>query len=145
MLRQLFAAATLVALSAPHLCATSFEAPHGAVRVEVRGSGSSAEEIFLAKAGNSWIPALSATSSTIHVKTATGTQVCVLLAASPIERGLLLTGDCGIGQFEQRVVQSAESDILNVSTRLTIKANADVRSVEDRYTLSPRVMRQTAQ
>jgi len=137
MFRNWFAAAIVVVLCFPYLGAATLEGTHGAVRVEVTGAGSTAEEHILVKIGNAWIPVLSATSSSIRVETATEGRKCVLLKTTQIERGLLLTGDCRIGQVEQRIVLSSEDDVLNVSTRLALKAGAVVHSVEDRYDFVP--------
>lgn len=125
------------ALCVPHLSAATLDAKHGTIRVEINGSGPTAEETILVKIGDAWIPALSAASSSIRVQAATEARRCVVLNAAQIARGLLLTGDCDIGQFEQRVVLSTEEDVLNVSTRLALKAGAIVHSVEDRYDFMP--------
>lgn len=125
------------ALCISPLHAATLEAGNGNIRVEVSASGPSSEEVISLKNGDAWTPALSAESSSVWVRTATGPKPCVLGRASEIQHGLLLTGDCGVGQFEQRIVFSAEDDVLHVSTRLTLNPDAVVHSVEDRYSFLP--------
>ena len=69
------------------------------------------------KADGGWQPALSANSS-VYVRTGAGMHQCLIGQAVSIEGGLLITGDCGIGAFEQRVSLTDSSDVLDVSTRL---------------------------
>lgn len=138
LFRKWLALVTFAGFSVPCLCAASVESPADNVaKVEVHGSGATAQEIIFAKIGSDWTPALSATSSPVRVKTNDGAKVCTLQETTPIERGLLLTGDCGIGKYEQRIVVSEEDDVLNVSTRLTLNPGATIQSVEDRYDFMP--------
>ena len=106
------------------------------VQVVVAGAGASRNESLQIKVDGRWVPALAAASA-VRVRTEAGMQVCALASATPIERGLLLTGDCGVGGFEQRVLLSSENDVLQVSTRVTLKEGVVVRSVEDRYDFLP--------
>lgn len=119
------------------LYSATLQRADSSVRVEVRGVGSTAEETILVKAGDTWRPAMSVTSSAVRVRTSAGTYSCTLAEVSQIERGLVLAGDCGAGKFEQRVVLSSEEDVLNVSTRLMLQHGVAVRSVEDRYDFAP--------
>lgn len=121
----------------PHLHGAVLDGRNEAIRLEVTGSGAAAVETILVKVGGSWLPALSAQSSPVRIKTASETKECILLKATPIEHGLALAGDCGIGQFEQRITLSSEDDALNVSTRLILNAGDRVNSVEDRYDFMP--------
>jgi hypothetical protein len=110
----------------------------GSMRVEVHGTGPAAEETILVKVDGAWKPALSADSTPLRIRTQTGSKTCVLRRASPIDHGLLLAGDCEVGEFEQRIVLSAaEEDVLDVSTRLELHHGITVNSVEDRYDFMP--------
>jgi hypothetical protein len=114
------------------------EQANGTVCVEVRGTGPEAEETILVKVDGAWKPALSADSTPLRIRTQTGSKTCVLRRASPIDHGLLLAGDCEVGEFEQRIVLSAaEEDVLDVSTRLNLRHGTTVNSVEDRYDFMP--------
>lgn len=138
MLWRGLAVVTFTVLCVLELCASSMEGAHGSLHVEINGTGPATEETILVKIDDVWVPALSATSSSIRVKTASGTEVCVVLEFLQMEKGLLLKGDCAIGQFEQRLTPSNEDDVLNISTRLTLKPGAVVHSMEDRYDFVPR-------
>jgi hypothetical protein len=104
-----------------------------ALRVEVQGN----QATILIKSGESWKPALSASGSAVLVRTTDGFHRCSLGQASVIEHGLLFTGDCPVGKFEQRVLLSDEPDVLRVWTRLTLRHDADIRSIEDRWDFMP--------
>lgn len=134
---RLLAAVVFAAFCIPNLTAASLESSNGAIRVEVNGTGAQATETISVNIDDQWIPALYAQSSTIRVQTASGVENCMLHDVALVERGLLLTGDCGIGQFTQRIELSAEDDVLNVSTRLMLGPRAVVHSVEDRYDFMP--------
>ena len=137
MSTRLLAAVVFAACCIPNLGAASMESRNGAMRVEVNGTGRDATETISIKIDDQWTPALSAQSSPIRVQAGSGVEDCVLQDVAPIERGLLLTGNCGIGQFSQRIVLGTEDDVLNVSTRLTLVLKAVVHSVEDRYDFMP--------
>jgi hypothetical protein len=127
----------LVLTIAPGHSAT-LEQTNGTLRLEVHGTGPEAEEIILVKVDGAWKPALSATSSPLRIRTQTGSKTCALRRMSPIDHGLLLAGDCEVGEFEQRIVLSAaEEDVLDISTRLTLHHGTTVTSVEDRYDFMP--------
>jgi hypothetical protein len=119
------------------LYSATLEHANGTVRVEVRGTGPEPQETVLVKVGDVWKPALSVASSALRIKTASGMKTCVLAQVSPIEHGLLLTGDCEVGKFEQRIVLPVEEDVLNVSTRLKLQHGVTINSVEDRYDFMP--------
>jgi hypothetical protein len=95
-----------------------------------------AQEVFSIKLDGAWQATLAAASS-VHVRTDTGMYECPISAAAPINDGLLITGDCGIGTFEQRVTLTADSDVLDVSTRLHLQDKVALYSVEDRYDFLP--------
>ncbi|HVW76154.1 MAG TPA: hypothetical protein VHB45_00975 [Alloacidobacterium sp.] len=122
---------------APCISAATLDSPQSNIRVDVHGSGPSAEETIFVRTSNGWAPALAATSSAVRVTTATETTTCTLQNVSPIPEGLLLTGDCGIGQYEQRILHSSEADLLHVDTRLRLKPGTAIRSMEDRYDFMP--------
>jgi hypothetical protein len=106
--------------------------------VQVDCGGGQFRELISIKVDGTWQAALSAASS-VRVRTDAGMRVCPIKQAVSTEGGLLLTGDCGIGTFEQRVHLTPESDVLDVSTRLELKDGLSVRFVEDRYDfVSPR-------
>jgi hypothetical protein len=116
----------------------TLEQTNGTMRVEVHGTGPAAEETILVKVDGAWKPALAADSTPLRIQTPIGSKTCVLRRASPIDRGLLLAGDCEVGEFEQRIVLSAaEEDVLDVSTRLKLREGTTVNSVEDRYNFMP--------
>jgi hypothetical protein len=131
------ALSTLALFSIPCLYATSLETTQGTLRVEIQGTGPAAMETISMKTGTGWAPALSATSSSVLVKTPQGAKTCAITNASAIEHGLLITGDCGVGTFEQRILLTPEEDMLAVFTRLAFRHEADIHSVEDRYSFIP--------
>jgi hypothetical protein len=134
-----FSLALLFGLGTAHLYSATLERASGTMRVEVNGTGPDAEETIFVKVGASWVPALSVTSSALHIRTSAGTKVCTLSRVSQIEDGLLLAGDCGVGEFEQRIAFSTEEeDVLAVSTKLTLQHGVSVNSVEDRYDFVPK-------
>lgn len=136
--RQHRLASLIIALlCAAHLHAASLVSPRGTLRVEVNGSGSTAEETIFVKIGADWTPALSATRSPVRLKTKGEAATCELRQVTPIPRGLLFTGECGAGKYQQRIVLSSEDDMLDVSTRLTLNPGTTVQSVEDRYDFMP--------
>jgi hypothetical protein len=137
MTLRFIVAVFMVTSPAMRLCAISLVGTHGAIRVEIDNSGPAAGETILLRVGDSWIPALSAASSPVRVEASGATTACTLTAASEIERGFLLTGSCGVGKFEQRIVLGLEDDVLDVSTRLTVPTDIAVHSVEDRYEFMP--------
>lgn len=137
MSTRLLAAFVLAACCIPNIGAASLESGNGAMRVEVSGAGRDATETISVLIGDQWMPALSAQSSSIRVQTGSDAENCVLHDVAQIEHGLLLTGDCGVGQFSQRIMLADEDDVLNISTRLTLAPKAVVHSVEDRYDFMP--------
>jgi hypothetical protein len=110
------------------------EAPN--LRVQVGGANGQLRELLSIKVDGAWLPALSAASS-VHVLTDGGLRACPIAQAVAAEDGLLLTGDCGIGVFAQRIRLAHESGVIDVSTRLELKEGAAVHSVEDRYDFLP--------
>ena len=46
---------------------------------------------------------------------------------------LLITGDCEIGTFKQRVNLTPDTGVLDISTRLRLKDGISVHSCEDLY------------
>lgn len=133
---SLAALASLAFPAAPALYAQTLTSH--SLQVEVRGSGAAARETILIKKGDAWTPALSAAGSAILVRTADGFHRCSLGHASLIERGLLFTGECPVGEFQQRILLSDEPDVLRVQTRLTLRHDAAIRSAEDRWEFMPK-------
>jgi len=88
------------------------------------------------KVNGAWQPALSAASS-IHVRTDAGMRTCPITAVIPVPNGLQLSGDCGIGTFEQRVSLTSEADVFNVTTRVKVNDGITLISIEDRYDFLP--------
>jgi hypothetical protein len=128
----------LFALGISPTFAVTLEQPQGKLRVEVHGDGAGAEETIAVRMGGVWTPALSVAASPVRIKTPAREETCALRQASPIERGLLLTGECTAGGYEQRIVLSPdESDVLDVTTRVTLHHDAAITSVEDRYYFMP--------
>jgi hypothetical protein len=131
----------LVALFASPLCAaTRLELDNGSIRLEVDTAHPTQNEIVSIKENGGWIPALVSSASPTRV-TSDGTpdvvHSCVIHEASPIPQGLSLRGDCTTGVFEERILLTAEPDVLSVSMRFTPKAGVKIRSVEDRYNFAP--------
>ena len=128
----------LFALSVSPCHAVTMEQPNGTLRVEVRGVGVEAGEIISIKVGAVWQAALLATTSPVRIKSPAGEEICVLRKASQIEHGLLLTGECKSGEYQQWIVASPdEKDVIDVSTRVTLHHGAAVNSIEDRYDFLP--------
>jgi hypothetical protein len=107
------------------------------VMVEVNDTHPKREVLSL-KVGDVWQPMLAAASA-VHIRTDAGMYICTMTKGSRIEGGLLVTGDCGVGSFEQRIRLTSENDVLDVSTRLILAQDTSVRSVEDRYDFLPPV------
>jgi hypothetical protein len=121
----------------PNVYAISLESIHRSTKVEIHGSGETAEEVFYVSVGANWVPALSASLSSVRIETPGKTERCLLISASLVDQVLLLKGDCDIGTFEQRITFAGEDDLLHVSTRVTLKPATDIQSVEDRYDFMP--------
>lgn len=122
------------------LYSATLTGPHHSIRVEVQGTGAAAVETILIKTGNTWTPALSAQASPVLAYAEDGAHHCAIAQVSSMENGLLLTGDCQIGEFEQRILFSedpGDSDVLRVWTRLRLHHGVAIRSVEDRYNFLP--------
>ena len=109
---------------------------NGVLRVEVDAYEGRVKELLSVKSGGLWVRALDG-SAFLHLRTSTDMHLCALQKAERIPSGLLLSGDCGIGTFEQRIHLSPEPDVLNVATRLMLNKGASVKSVEDRYEFVP--------
>lgn len=104
--------------------------------VQIRLDPATRQEILSVKIDGSWVAALSAAPS-VNVRTAAGAQTCTVMATDPIDSGVRIHGDCGIGTFEQRIELSSEDDVLEVSTRFVSNNPAQLISVEDRYDFLP--------
>ena len=125
----LFASGTPILLAQRTLTTPSLQ-------VDVEQGNGQMREMLSARVDGTWRVALAAGSS-VHVRTDTAISVCPIQHVDSIEGGLLLTGDCGVGTFEQRIRLTSESDVLDVSTRLELKPGVAIRSVEDRYEFLP--------
>ena len=64
-------------------------------------------------------------------------EACRIANGALIGGSLVVTGNCSVGGFEQHISLTAESDVLDVSTRFKLNDGAVVRSVEDRYDFLP--------
>jgi len=123
--------------------ALAIEVSNGTIRLEVNVAGASSVETISIKQGNAWVQVLSATSSAVHIRIGEEMRTCVLKKATPIDHGILLSGDCGVlgadkeGTFNQRIVLTAEDDVLNVTTQFKMARSPSVNSVEDRYDFLP--------
>ena len=130
-------ATLLILINAPYIQAASQVFTNDTIRVIVDVSSSKRKETMLVKTGESWVEALTVQSSSVRVRTDTGMQACEIMNVTRTEHGLLLHGDCGVGTFEQRVDISSEKGVLYVSTKLNVKHNVVINSVEDRYDFAP--------
>ena len=99
-------------------------------------SAHATREIFSIKVDGAWQPVL-ATASLVHLVTSAGIEACPIAKVELIEGALVFAGNCSVGAFVQRITLTAESDIVDVSTRLKLKDGASVSSVEDRYDFLP--------
>lgn len=93
-------------------------------------------EVFSVNVDGAWQPVLSA-ASLVRVVTGTGVEACPIAKAELIDGALVFTGNCSVGEFVQHITLTAESDVVDVSTRLKLKDRASVRSVEDRFDFLP--------
>ncbi|HEV2711427.1 MAG TPA: hypothetical protein VGU67_14525 [Edaphobacter sp.] len=129
-----------VFLVSPLYAATRLELDNGAIRIEVDTAKPAQNEIVSIKENGAWIPALvSSASPTRVVSDGTPDVVhsCVIDRGSRIPQGVLLQGDCSVGVFEERILLTAEPDVLSVAMRFTPKKDVKIRSVEDRYDFAP--------
>jgi hypothetical protein len=92
--------------------------------------------VFSIKVDGVWQPVLSA-ASPVHVVSDGGMESCPIAKADLIDGALVFTGNCSIGSFVQHINLTAESDVVDVSTRFKLSQGASVRSVEDRYDFLP--------
>lgn len=99
-------------------------------------SAHATREIFSIKVDGAWQPVL-ATASPVHLVTSAGMEACSIAKVDLIEGALVFAGNCSVGAFVQRINLTAESDVVDVSTRLKLKDGASVNSVEDRYDFLP--------
>lgn len=106
------------------------------IKIEVVADPHYARETLSAFIDDRWLPGLGADSS-VWVRAGEEERRCSLNTVQPLEKGLLITGDCGVGAYEQRISLTDESDILHVSTRLNLHEKAQIHSVEDRYDFLP--------
>lgn len=123
------------------LCFTSLSAcavsiANSTIKVDIEDTAKLPSETFFVRSGNTWIPALS-TRALMLVRTDAGMQACSIARAGTIKSGLLVTGICPAGSFEQRISLTSDDDVLHVSTRLTLPQKEPIHSVEDRYDFLP--------
>jgi hypothetical protein len=127
------------------ICLTSFAAATcfaaetltgPAIKVEVSAGRDHPLETVLIRQDDTWVAVLAASPS-VFVHADQGLRPCSLDSAGAIAGGLLLSGECGVGKFEQRILLTADSDVLRVSTRLHLRDNVTLHSVEDRYDFLP--------
>ena len=118
-----------------HLAAQRLTGP--ALQLEVSGKPGAMQEMFSIRDGGHWIPVLGA-GAAVYVRAANTVERCNLTRAEPSERGLLLSGECGsVGDFEQHLSLTPEDDVIDVSTRFTVKPGVVAHSIEDRYNFMP--------
>ena len=106
------------------------------IRVTVDIHDSVAREVYSIRHQGQWVPALDG-SQALRLQTPSGLRHCTLQSAKAIPDGLLLSGDCGVGTFEQRLKLTEVPDVLDVQTRLVVKDHQVVNSMEDRYDFLP--------
>lgn len=133
------AACCVLTLSPGILSAASLQITSGRMRVQVSPRNSPSEVISI-RVKDKWVPALVTQGASTRVVVAgvpSPIQTCKITQVSPIQKGLLLTGDCGIGLVEQRITLTSQPDVINVYTQLTLNSKVSVNSVEDRYSFAP--------
>lgn len=94
-----------------------------------------ARVVVSAKVSGVWQPVLAISS--IHVVTAAGAEDCPITKAALKDDALVLSGTCSVGAFSQHIRLTTERDIVDAATRLELKRNTTIRSVEDRYDFLP--------
>ena len=123
----------LTLLAAPSIAAQSLVG----AGVSLRVSGTEpVVEAFLLQSGGTWSGVLSS-SDPVRVRTENGMVECPIAKAAALNGGILVTGDCGIGTYEQRIELSGSRDKFEVTTTFTLQKDASVYSVEDRYNFLP--------
>lgn len=127
----------LAVVALPVLHAETLTVAGKSVRFEVQGTGPSAEETVSIQVEGAWKPALSTAGSALILRTTDHTYRCAVDKVAQIPDGLLLSGDCEIGTFEQRVLATQEADVLEVRTRVKLPAKVNILSAEDRYSFVP--------
>jgi hypothetical protein len=105
------------------------------IQIEIHTTHATSE-VFSVKVDGVWQPVLSA-ASLVHVVTGTGIEACPIAKAALIDGALVFSGNCSVGAFVQHITLTAESDVVDVSTRLKLNEGTSVRSVEDRYDFLP--------
>ena len=122
------------------LRSATLESASSLVRLQVNSNHSSPAEIIEIKEGATWVHALSSVHSAIRIVTAgeiDESHVCEIGELKEVANGVVLTGDCGVGTFEQHILLAAVPDALDVIVRFTPREGVRIRSVEDRYNFAP--------
>jgi hypothetical protein len=117
----------------------TLQAPEGNIRLDAI-PGNPFSEVISVRIGNDWVPALSAQQSATRVVISghpADSHLCIINSVSTIPDGELLSGDCGVGSFEEHILLSSEPDVLNVSMQFTVNPGVEIVSVEDRYDFAP--------
>ena len=121
------------AIAAPVLAAQSITGAN--ISFKVSGSERLTEE-FSVRSDGSWHSVLSS-GSPVQVRTETGMTECPIAKAIQDGEGVLVTGECGPGRYEQRIQRNAEAGLFEITTAFTPRAGVNVYSVEDRYSFLP--------
>lgn len=138
MLKTL-AACCALAVSAVAFGATTLQAPDGAIRLQV-GVGAAPSEVVSIRVNGKWVPALISDQAATRVVALGKPDVphdCTVRSVSAIADGLLVRGDCGASEFEQRVRLTSQPDELAVTVRFFPSKGVTINSVEDRYDFAP--------
>lgn len=134
---------TLLAFLTLLVCRSSgakLEAHNGSIRIQAGDKGIASYEIISIQYKGRWIPALSSLHAPTRVITAgkpDELHSCEIENVSQIAEGLLLHGDCTVGSLEERVLLTAEPDVLRVQVKFLPRPGVQLRSVEDRYDFAP--------
>jgi hypothetical protein len=134
-----FVGACILAASTLAFGATTLQRPNGSIRMVVEIGSSPGERVEI-KVDGQWVAALSSSQAATRV-VAIGARdnphSCVIQAVETVPDGIVLSGDCGLGKFDQRVNLTDEPDELAVTVRFMPSPDTRINSVEDRYDFTP--------
>src|SRR5690348_16134134 len=108
-----------------------------ALKVEVVSSAGAQQLVTYVRAGGRWLPALSA-KYPVLLRTASESISCNITGAKESTTEIHLLGSCaGVADFEQTWSLTPVADIVDVGTRVHLRAKTEIFSAEDRYSFLP--------